>query len=178
MAVNSSMLGDTLRLLKKEPSPEVPNPPSCKKRASVALIIRIRPSTTIISPQAPLAVENGDTLAHFFSQDWVRRGDPEILFIRRASRRGDRWTGHVAFPGGKRDPEDESDQAAAVRETFEEVGLDLSTYAGGCSCYVGNLPQQIVSTKWGNVPFVSTCITSYHTTIRISSHADRFFLLT
>ena len=49
---------------------------------------------------------------------------PEVLFIRRAEREGDLWSGHVAFPGGRVEP-GETVEEAAVRETEEEVGLDL-----------------------------------------------------
>jgi 8-oxo-dGTP pyrophosphatase MutT (NUDIX family) len=48
----------------------------------------------------------------------------ELLFIRRAEREGDLWSGHVAFPGGGVEP-GEGIPEAAVRETEEEVGLDL-----------------------------------------------------
>jgi len=49
-----------------------------------------------------------------------------VLLIRRAERAGDPWSGHMALPGGRRDPEDEDLVATAVRETFEEVGLRLN----------------------------------------------------
>ncbi len=49
----------------------------------------------------------------------------EVLFIRRAEKTGDPWSGHMAFPGGHKDPEDDSLLAAAMRETWEEVGIDL-----------------------------------------------------
>jgi 8-oxo-dGTP pyrophosphatase MutT (NUDIX family) len=52
-------------------------------------------------------------------------GLPEILFIERAKRDGDPWSGHIAFPGGRRDASDPSLLTTAVRETQEEVGLRL-----------------------------------------------------
>ncbi len=48
-----------------------------------------------------------------------------VLLIRRAERPGDPWSGHMAFPGGRRDRADADLVATAVRETLEEVGLDL-----------------------------------------------------
>lgn len=50
---------------------------------------------------------------------------PEVLFIRRAEHPNDPWSGHMAFPGGRREPTDDDLIATAVRETREEVGLDL-----------------------------------------------------
>ncbi len=50
---------------------------------------------------------------------------PEVLLVRRAERAGDPWSGHMALPGGRREPQDPSTLAAAVRETREEVGLAL-----------------------------------------------------
>jgi 8-oxo-dGTP pyrophosphatase MutT (NUDIX family) len=50
---------------------------------------------------------------------------PEVLFIERARRQGDPWSGHMAFPGGRIDPGDPHARGAAERETREEVGVDL-----------------------------------------------------
>ena len=53
----------------------------------------------------------------------------EILFIKRAVKPGDPWSGQMAFPGGHRDRTDGGLKEAAMRETLEEVGLDLEREA-------------------------------------------------
>ncbi len=57
-----------------------------------------------------------------------RRGreGTELLFIQRASKHTDPWSGHMAFPGGRTDPGDIDSYYTAERETLEEVGLDLT----------------------------------------------------
>ncbi|KAJ5794407.1 hypothetical protein N7457_001006 [Penicillium paradoxum] len=153
----SNHLHGVLAELYRQPYPHVPNPPTCKKRASVALIIRVRPTydhwpssnhTNDVSQPVP------ERLDGFFSQSWVKHGEPEVLFIKRASRVGDRWTGHVALPGGKRDPEDADDRHAAIREASEEIGLDLTTED---TISVGNLPERVVTTSWGSQPLMVLC---------------------
>jgi 8-oxo-dGTP pyrophosphatase MutT (NUDIX family) len=59
----------------------------------------------------------------------LRETDPglEMLFIERARRTGDPWSGHMAFPGGRIEPEDNDAREAAERETWEEVGLSLES---------------------------------------------------
>jgi len=49
----------------------------------------------------------------------------EALFIRRAERPDDPWSGHIALPGGRREPGDADRLATAVRETREEVDVAL-----------------------------------------------------
>src|SRR6266480_5218532 len=50
----------------------------------------------------------------------------EALFIHRAVRAGDTWSGQIAFPGGRREAGDMDLRATAIRETLEEVGVDLT----------------------------------------------------
>lgn len=92
----------------RRPYPHVPNPPDLKKRASVALIIRIKPhyshwptsqDHTISKDAQDGARADGATRIHeYLSKPWVQHGEPEVLFIKRASRKGDRWTGWLRVP--------------------------------------------------------------------------------
>ena len=52
-------------------------------------------------------------------------GAPSVLLIKRADRVGDPWSGQVAFPGGKAQDGDRTLRETAIRETLEEVGIDL-----------------------------------------------------
>jgi 8-oxo-dGTP pyrophosphatase MutT (NUDIX family) len=55
----------------------------------------------------------------------TQAGVVEILFIERATRENDPWSGQIGLPGGRHDATDASLEATAVRETLEEVALDL-----------------------------------------------------
>lgn len=54
--------------------------------------------------------------------------EPELLFIKRAEYQGDPWSGQIAFPGGRRETQDDSLQHTAIRETREELGVDLGAH--------------------------------------------------
>ncbi|KAF2397184.1 NUDIX-domain-containing protein [Trichodelitschia bisporula] len=150
----------TLLDLHAHPYPTITNPPNVPRRASVALVLRIQPHHAHFPPESstPLAdsqfVSGAGRISAFFEQDWAAHGDPEVLFIKRAARSGDKWTSHIAFPGGRRDPEDADDEAAAVRETWEEVGLRLSEEV---AVPAGNLPQRVVTASWGKKPLMVLC---------------------
>lgn len=82
----------------------------------------------------------------------LREGErgSEVLLIERAIRQGDPWSGHMAFPGGRREPGDASTEAAARRETHEEVGLPLddAEYLGRLDDLMGNprvSPKLVIS---------------------------------
>ena len=51
-------------------------------------------------------------------------GEWHLLFIRRVANERDHHSGQVAFPGGRRDPDDADEVAVALREAHEEIGLE------------------------------------------------------
>ena len=56
----------------------------------------------------------------------VRTGEQlDFLLIKRARSERDPWSGQMALPGGRWEPTDESLLYTAMRETFEETGVDL-----------------------------------------------------
>ena len=78
-----------------------------------------------------------------------RRG-AELLFIRRAEHPGDPWSGHMAFPGGRVEPSDGGPLDACLRETQEELGLDLTVAAE----QIGQLSDVPAIARGSPVPLV------------------------
>lgn len=75
-----------------------------------------------------------------------------VLMIRRADREGDPWSGHMAFPGGRKDKADRNTLATALRETEEEVGLR----ADGVSRLLGRLSDIATHARLRHGPMVIT----------------------
>ena len=73
------------------------------------------------------------------------RRSPSVLLIKRAERPGDPWSGQIAFPGGRMQSEDRTARDTAVRETLEEVGIDLNRageflgYGGVTTTHTGTM---------------------------------------
>ena len=63
------------------------------------------------------------------------------LILRRALNPSDPWSGHFAFPGGRRDPGDVDLLATCLRETLEECGIELLPTA---------LQEELAPTEAGN----------------------------
>jgi 8-oxo-dGTP pyrophosphatase MutT (NUDIX family) len=93
-------------------------------RAAVAIVLRTRPGSAHRAGERAPAADPEPA-----AQAPSGRDPPmplEVLLIHRAVRKGDPWSGQVALPGGRMDPEDATLQHTAMRETREETGLDLA----------------------------------------------------
>jgi len=108
---STQLTGDTLKSRFQSHQPQIIPHQGSLRQAAVAIIIR---------PESPHCAE------------------AEILFIRRPHQVGDPWSGQMAFPGGHREKRDSSLKQAAIRETREEIGLDLTNQAQ----YLGALDQE------------------------------------
>lgn len=72
-----------------------------------------------------------------------------LLYIRRTEIPGDLHSGQVAFPGGAKDDQDLTIEAAAVREANEEIGLDSSDVN-----ILGRMSEFITISNYQVTPFV------------------------
>ena len=101
--------------------------------------LRTRLASCPPRPAVPDGALRHAAVVALFRGEATACGGPEILLIRRAEAEGDPWSGHVAFPGGRVDPEDPDPLAAAQRELLEEVGIDLRDQGR----LLGELPRQL-----------------------------------
>jgi len=89
----------------------------------------------------------------------VARPEPGVLLTLRSSRLSTH-AGQVAFPGGRVDPEDADEKAAALREAREEVGLDSRMVR-----HLGYLDGYLSGTGFWIVPVVGLVDPGYHLTL-------------
>jgi 8-oxo-dGTP pyrophosphatase MutT (NUDIX family) len=91
-------------------------------------VISTQTITQQLAQHQPVLSNTGDSHAAvaLILDSAAPTGDPEIVFIERARVLSDPWSGHIAFPGGRCEPDDQLPQDTAVRETEEEIGIDLS----------------------------------------------------
>src|SRR5438876_1874566 len=93
------------RLIARLPARDVRPPDDGRRRAAVAALLHDDPS------------------------------GPRVLLMKRVYRTGDPWSGHISLPGGGYHAPDPDLLATAIRETQEELGIDLHA-----ARYLGPLP--------------------------------------
>jgi len=69
--------------------------------------------------------ENHKAIAAVALIEVLYSGKSHYLLLQRSERESDPWSGHLAFPGGRRDPSDNDLFDTCVRETREECGVQL-----------------------------------------------------
>lgn len=77
--------------------------------------------------------------------------------------------GQVAFPGGRRDPEDPDPAGTAMREAQEEVGLDPSLVE-----VIGHLPEYLTGTGYRVTPVVALVVPDFTLTLQTVEVAEAF----
>lgn len=90
--------------------------------ARLATLLNERPAVETSAPHEPDAMEAAVAIVLRPGES----GELELLLIKRAEFDGDPWSGHVALPGGRREPGDISLEQTAVRETWEETSIDIA----------------------------------------------------
>lgn len=114
-------------------------------------------------------VLNGDIAEHLAGQALreaavlvpvVDRGDRAAILLTRRTANMRTHSGQIAFPGGAVDPEDESVEAAAMREADEEIGLNQSVIEP-----VGRLPHYLTVTGFRITPVLAVVRSDYTMTL-------------
>lgn len=98
----------------------------------------------------------------------VMRERPMVLLTERATHLSTH-SGQVAFPGGKRDPEDADPADTALREATEEIGLDRRLAE-----VVGSLPTYTTGTMFIITPVIALVRPDYRLQLNAHEVADAF----
>ena len=99
---------------------------------------------------------------------WLRPEGPRVILTKRSSHL-QHHPGQVAFPGGKIDPGDGSPEAAALRESAEEIGLPA-----GLVTILGRLPAHETVTGFTVTPVLATVAAGF-TPVPEAGEVDEIF---
>lgn len=79
-----------------------------------------------LTPDAECATGDGGRRAAVAVLLHDEPAGPRVLLMKRADRDGDPWSGHISLPGGRFEQTDRDLLATAIRETHEELTIDLA----------------------------------------------------
>ncbi|KAF9243895.1 hypothetical protein BU15DRAFT_86321 [Melanogaster broomeanus] len=146
------LLSRALHRIRTTPPRIISSPATQPRRAAVAIVIRVVPSPTTppVPSDAPLP-----TLDQFFELDWVKdpAARPEILFLRRYDGSMSDGASHQLITEccskdkrGRMEEGDEGGHYTAMRQTWEEIGLDLAERDFTC---IGQMDDREITTSLG-----------------------------
>ena len=95
-------------------------------------------------------------------------GEWEIIFTRRAEHLK-HHPGQISFPGGGYETQDKDLSDTAIRETFEEIGINAGQIE-----LLGRLPQQQTISQYNITPYVGIVDPKYQLTIDNNEVAEVF----
>ena len=99
---------------------------------------------------------------------WLRTDGPRVILTKRSSHL-QHHPGQVAFPGGKIDAGDGSPEAAALRESQEEIGL-----SPGLVTVLGRLPAHETVTGFSVTPVLALVQEPFHPVAEAGEVEDIF----
>lgn len=97
-----------------------------------------------------------------------RQGRPHLILTQRTDTLRSH-SGQVAFPGGRIDPEDSSPEAAALRETHEEIGIEPQAFE-----LVGRMPDYVSGSGYRIAPVLAVADPAARMTINPAEVAAAF----
>lgn len=89
----------------------------------------VRRVARVLSARSASRIDPADPIRRAAVALLLRLGqndDLELLLIKRAIYASDPWSGHVALPGGRQEPGDATLLHTVIRETREEIGVDIA----------------------------------------------------
>ncbi|MCX6643053.1 MAG: CoA pyrophosphatase [Candidatus Bathyarchaeota archaeon] len=94
----------------------------------------------------------------------------ETLVVKRAVVEGDPWSGDMAFPGGKKSPEDKTIRDTVRREAMEETGIDLTK-----AVFLGYFPNVLTSMRVGSTVLPQVYLYSGRPEIKLNSELTNYY---
>lgn len=99
----------------------------------------------------------------------VDHGDASTVILTKRAEKLKSHSGQIAFPGGRIDPTDASAEAAALRETIEEIGLTPSHID-----VIGRLPDYVTGSGYRIAPVLGIVRPGFHLTLNPGEVDDAF----